>query len=459
MLNIDRMVNFLIELKYSNLSQEVINHAKERLIDFIACAIYGCDKPWSKYLIDCAENKGSNAESSILGATFLVDPATASLVNGTMGHAFEIDDTHDPSITHPGSVVIPASLSLAEKNRIDGENLLVSIIVGYEFMTRIGMCAGSSLIHGGFHPTSTNGTFGSTAAASKLLNMSKNQCINALGIAGSLASGLMQFSLESQGTMVKRLHAGRASENGVFSALLAEQGFTGPKEILEGVYGFCNVFSKQPDFDKLTLELGNSFEIANISTKPYACCRLFHSIIDGISYIKNHNSFSINEIEKVTVYGPEIMITQHMLYTPSSIMSAQYSLPYVTAASILYELNDPDCFNEENLGNSELLELAKLVDAKTDDRLNKLFPEKFAAKVEVKLKNGKLLIKEVLDSKGTVKNPLNEKEIEQKFINLTKHYFSNKKQSEMLTMLRDMENINDTSSLMKAMRPDISNIV
>lgn len=266
------LAKFVMGISFEKLPKDVIDTTKLLILDLIGVGILGSTKEASRIIVEFVKDSGCRGESTVFGHQLKTSPQFAAMANGTIGHGFELDDTHDPSVSHPGAVVIPAALALGERQRISGKNFLTAVVVGYEVMGRVGMAAGPTLIGRGFHPTSANGPFGAVAAAAKILGLSEQQSLRGFGIVGSMASGILEFSQDDEGTMIKRLHAGMAAGNGVAAALLAGKGFTGPSRALDGTFGYCKVFSNSPDLSRLDGHLGEDFVIRHISVKPYACC-------------------------------------------------------------------------------------------------------------------------------------------------------------------------------------------
>jgi len=220
-----KLASFAVNLTFSDISPVVVDHMKWCLLDTVGCGLFGSTLPWGKILGEFARDLGGRRESTILGMAAKASAPNAALANGTMIHGFELDDIHPLSIIHPGSVTFPAALAIGERRgRCTGKEFLTALVVGYEVGIRVGMCVGASHLHRGFHPTGTHGTFAAAAAAGKLLGLDEKRMIHAFGIAGTQAAGLMAAQYSA---MVKRMHAGRASQSGVYGALLAEKGLTG----------------------------------------------------------------------------------------------------------------------------------------------------------------------------------------------------------------------------------------
>lgn len=445
-----KLAHYVNEITYDKLPKDVIQKAKECLLDYLGVCFYSSEMVWSKILIDFVESFGSKMESTVISRSTKTSSPYAALANGTMGHGFELDDVDETSLTHPGAVVIPSALAIGEKQRISGKILITSIVIGYEVMARIGGAMATSHILRGFHPTGTNGTFASAAAAGKILQLTDDQIINSFGIAGSFSSGLMEFS-QSSG-MVKRVHAGQAAANGIVAAMLAQKGLTGPPTILEGKYGYFNAFSDEYDLRYVIREINGDYLIRHVSLKPYACCRLLHSAIDAITALKEEHSIVIDSIEKVEVGGSEKLINQHMIYNPKSMMEAQYSLPFVSALTVLGIIDDPRRFNESALNDQKILRISRRVTAFKDHTIDELFPKKCSAKVIVTLNDGRSYEKVVMDAKGHEQNPLTKDEVISKFRGLSKDVISDRQMSRIIERVDNLEKIDNISLLSDLLR-------
>src|SRR5882672_8295814 len=252
-----QLARYAAGLRYEDLPAEVVACARNAIIDTIAACICGADLPWSRIVIDYAERTGPGGTSRILGRGSAVQAPAAALANGALAHAFELDSLTRPGAgAHPGATVLPPALAIAQERGADGRALIAAFVAGYEVMIRIGRATGHTNEARGFHAPGTTGPFGAAVAAGHLLRLDTRAMTNALGIAGSLCGGLLEFA-RGDGGMVKRLHLGRASEAGVLAASLAADGFAGPRTVIEGEFGFLRVFCTNWDLGELTRGLGN----------------------------------------------------------------------------------------------------------------------------------------------------------------------------------------------------------
>jgi len=238
-----QLAHYAVTLRYGDIPPEVIARAKDCLLDIITVALYGSTKPWSQKVVQFVKGQGLSGFSTVLGESRRVPAHLAALANGTMAHAFELDNVRQPGAgVHPGATAFVPALAVGEVRKVTGKALLTAFVAACEVMGRIGVAAGNSLEKRGFHAPGSTGTFGAAVAAGRLLGLDENKMVHALGIAGSYSGGLMEFSRCQEGAMIKRLHLGKAAEGGVTAASLARRGFAGPDSVLEGSWDFAGPF-------------------------------------------------------------------------------------------------------------------------------------------------------------------------------------------------------------------------
>jgi 2-methylcitrate dehydratase PrpD len=388
------------------------------LFDVAACAYGGTRQSTVEALVRWAQPYAGAGKCGVVGAGFRVPAPVAALVNGTAAHSYELDDTHDPSMSHPASVVVPAALVVAEECGSTGGEFIAAIVAGYEAMARIGMAANASrVIEFGLHPTALFGGFGAAAAAARLRRFDSARLLCAWGHVLSMASGSMQFSDETTGTAVKRVHAGYAAQQGVLAAELSQAGVQAPQHSLDGKYGFLKLYGRETR-PELLLERPPRLAIHDISFKPYACCRQFHSVIDGLRTVTGDFA-DVRAIKGIKVRGPRVLADQHMLRRPSSPMAAQYSLPFVVGATLELGPARYDAFATENLANPAILHWADMVEVGFDDEMQAQYPAHFGSEVEVAFVEGAVRTERVLDSRGTPARPLTWGQLHEKASALT----------------------------------------
>ena len=312
-------------------------------------------------------------ESTVIGheKSTVLDSA---LANGVAAHSLDLDDGSRMAQIHPGACVIPAALSICEANNKKGKELISSIVAGYEIAISLGILVNPEHRNRGFHSTGTCGTFGAAAAACKALNLDKKQIINALGLAGTQASGLLES--DHIGSMGKHLHAGKAAQSGVLSALLAREGFTGASTIIEGKEGFLSAMAKS-NVEKKQVEIGN-FHILNVYFKKYPVCRHLHSTIDAALNIINNNDLKAENIKKITVKTYRIA-ANHENYNPETVEALRQSLPL----SLAIALKNRDLTLDNLEINGDIAEISRKIVIECSENLDDLYPHKRSSEVTI----------------------------------------------------------------------------
>ena len=356
-----RLAEYAAALRYEDLPAPVVQQAKECIIDTVAAGICGSTLPWSRIVIDYAERTGPGGRSHILGRGSAVQAPAAALANGALAHAFELDSLTRPGAgAHPGATVLPPALAVAQEKGADGRALIAAFVAGNEVMIRIGRATGHTNEARGFHAPGTTGPFGAAVAAGHLLGLDAGAMTNALGIAGSLCGGLLEFA-RGNGGMVKRLHLGRASEAGVLAASLAAGGFTGPRTVIEGQFGFLRVFCTAWDETELTRGLGDEFVVSTTVLKRYPCHATAHAAVKAVRELQAEHGFAGAAIEAITVTGTERMVERHNIPEPADLMLAQYSIPFSVALALCREARDPESWDETALTDPQIRALARRV--------------------------------------------------------------------------------------------------
>src|ERR1700756_4114652 len=330
-----RLAPYPAALGYEDLPAEVVQRAKECIADTVASCIGGSPLPWSRIVIRYAERTGPGGKSHILGhGGAAVQANAAALANGALAHAFELDALTRPGAgAHPGATVLPPALAIAQEQGSSGRDLIAAFVAGNEVMIRIGRATGHTNEARGFHAPGTTGPFGGAVAAGHLLRLDARAMTNALGIAGSLCGGVVEFA-RGDGGMVKRLHLGRASEAGVLAASLAAGGFAGPRTILEGEFGFLKVFCTKWDTAELTRGLGEEFVVTSAVLKRYPCHATAHPAVKAVRELQAEHGFAAAAVEAIAVTATERMIERHNILEPVDLMLAQYSMPFSVALAL-----------------------------------------------------------------------------------------------------------------------------
>jgi 2-methylcitrate dehydratase PrpD len=358
-----RLAEYAADLRYEDLPAAIVARARDCIIDTVAACICGAPLPWSRIVIDYARHTGPGGSCRILGNDGpAVQAPAAALANGALAHAFELDSLTRPGAgAHPGATVLPPALAMAQQQRLGGKALITAFVAGNEVMIRIGRATHHTNEARGFHAPGTTGPFGAAVAAGHLMGLDAAAMARALGIAGSLAGGLLEFA-RGDGGMVKRLHLGRASEAGVLAASLADAGFEGPRTVIEGPFGFLRVFCSEFDETELTRGLGSTFAVATAVLKRYPCHATAHAAVKAVRALQTEHGFSGREVDRITVTSTARMRERHDIREPADLMLAQYSIPFSVALALSREARDPESWDETVLADDAIRALTRRVE-------------------------------------------------------------------------------------------------
>jgi 2-methylcitrate dehydratase PrpD len=414
-----RLAEYAAGLRYEDLPPDVVQRAKDCITDTVAVIVLGNGLPWSRIVAAYAQRIGGGGRSRILGAVGpTVQAPAAALANGTLAHAFESDNLTKPGAgVHPGATLLPPGLAVAQERGNSGRELITAVVAGFEVMYRIGYATKHSNERRGFHAPGTTGPFGAAVAAGVLLGLDTPRMTNALGIAGSLAGGLMEFARSGTGAMVKRLHLGRAAESGVLAASLAADGFTGPQSVLEGEAGFLKVFCTEWEVADLTRGLGEEFMTRRLCLKRFPVHMTAQTGVQAVLELQAEHGFAGNEVERVTVAGTKRMATINNIAEPTDIMMAQYSIPFCVALALFRDPRDPASFDDTALQDTAIRGMCRKVLVVAADPPPRVAG---ASIVTIALRDGRSFTREVEEFDGTPARPLDRAELRDKFMTLTR---------------------------------------
>jgi aconitate decarboxylase len=422
------IAEFISRIKYEDIPAEVIGRIKLLILDSLGCALYGSDLEWSRILRTTLGKLDVTKACGVWGTLERLSAPHAALVNGTLIQSFELDDVHRQGVLHVGAVTLPPLLAVTElRPGLSGHDFLTAAVAGYEIGPRVGKCMGPQHIGQGWHSGATVGIFSAASGAVRALQLSPDQAVHALGIAGTQAAGLMAAQF---GAMVKRMHAGRAAQSGLYGALLAESGFTGIVDVFESPYGgFCTTFSRSTDrfnLDELSWELGRQWETMRISLKFYSCVGSNHTTLDAIRMMQAKTPFGPDDIASIVVHGSHVTV-EHVgwPYAPQGLTSAQLNLPFCVATLLLEGDVFVDQFTDNIVNDKRRIDLSKKVSVLEDPSITARGSNyRHMVRVEVRLKNGVRLEQTVEAPRGSETSFASEADIVQKFKKLATHTFS-----------------------------------
>jgi len=419
------IAEFVSGLRYDDIPNEVIARIKLLILDSLGCALYGSALEWSRILRATLGAIDKTDGCRVWGTAERLSAPHAALVNGTLVQSFELDDVHRQGVLHVGAVTLPPLIAVTEmRSGLTGRDFLRAAVAGYEIGPRVGKCMGPQHIGQGWHSGATVGVFSAASGASAALGLTADQTVHALGIAGTQSAGLMAAQY---GAMVKRMHAGRAAQSGLYAALLAQNGFTGIVDVFESPYGgFCTTFSRSTDrFDlsQLSSELGRQWESLRVSLKFYACVGSNHTTLDAIRMMQTRKPFGPEAVDEIVVHGSHVTV-EHVgwPYEPQGLTSAQLNLPFCVATLLLEGDVFVDQFDEDVVEDQARIALSRKVRVEHDPAITERGSNfRHMVRVDMKLKDGTRLQETVEAQRGSEKRFASEADIVGKFMKLATH--------------------------------------
>ena len=447
----EKFADFCEQLRYEDLPHDVIKRTKLLILDTVGIIIRARhDAESTSSLVSAIEKlEMSNGSCQVFSDNKSYSPSAAALLNGTLAHSLDFDDTHAEASLHSSAPILAAALAAAEMNKSSGQQLITACVVGYEIQIRLGLAGGSSSHYKkGFHPTATCGIFGASAAAGYLMGLTKEQYISAFGIALSQSAGSMQFLTD--GAWTKRSHVGQAAQNGLSCAIMAAEGFKGPSKAFEGQWGYFQSYASGGDMEKAIDGLGKKFETLNLGVKPYPSCRYSHAAIDGIIELKNELGFSTAELDDIDIGLSEtaLNIIGYPLsdkQNPKSVVDGQFSMPFCAAVTVKSGGLKWDDY-KNHLNDSDTLSLCNKIKVSPDKDAEECCPEYMSAKVKVVVK-GKKYEKFVKIPKGEPENFMEDSEFISKFRSLTEPYLSNERIDQLTGSMLKLDQSNNINSI------------
>jgi aconitate decarboxylase len=453
----ERIAEFVSALRFEVIPGQVRTRIKLLVLDAFGCALYGSALSWSRILRDTLARVDSSRACAVWGTADRLSAPHAALANGTQVQGFELDDVHRAGVLHVGAVVLPALVALAETGTpMSGRELIAAAVAGYEVGPRVGLCMGPEHIAQGWHSGATVGVFAAAAAAARALSLDREQTVHALGIAGTQAAGLMAAQY---GAMVKRMHAGRSSQSGLYAALLAAGGFTGIRDVFETEYGgFCTTFSRSHDrFDlnQLVAGLGETWQTLGVALKFYACVASNHTTLDALRALRADHPFRADEVARVRVLGSQATV-DHVgwKYAAQGLTAAQLNLSYCAATFLL----EGDCFveqfSEALLDDPARVALAARIEVEHDPQITARGARyRHMVHVEVSLRDGTLLRRSVEAPRGGEQAFAADAEIIAKFEKLAGAVLAPPQVALLRDTVLDLENVADACTLARALAP------
>ena len=451
------IAGYVARTRYRDIPSDVIQLARGFILDGLGVALAGSTDQCARLVQRHVRRMGGSAECSIVGTSASAPAPQAALANGVAGHAMDYDDTQLSTskeavyglLTHPTTPVLAAVLAVGQKQKITGAEFVLGYVLGVEVECRIADAINPRHYQSGFHSTSTMGGLGAAMAAGKILGMKEPQLLMTLGIAASMASGLR----ENFGTMTKPLHAGRAAENGVTAALLARDGFTAARNILEARRGFFNAMAGGFDESRVSGLLGSPYFMKQpgISIKPYPSGSLSHPAQDLILDLVRAHDLKAEDIEHIDV-GTNSNVPNALIYPmPKTALEGKFSIPFCMAIAVIERKAGIAQFQDRKVRDQKVIELMKRVTLYVDEELERLGYDQVRSRIRVKLKDGRVVEDRYDVARGHPTKPMSWAELTEKFRDCAGLVLSRKKVDETIRLLEQFQNLNSLRPLVRAL--------
>jgi 2-methylcitrate dehydratase PrpD len=440
---------FVSELSYQQIPPEVVSQTKDFLLDQLGCQLLGSTVEWNRAVYEFIKKYRHGGPSSIVNHGDKVPADDAAFVNGTFGQGCELDDYYDRGGGHPGAASVPVAIALSQLQPMDGERFIAAIVAGYELGWRAGLGLYPPIMRRGFHAQSVVGVFIAAATAGKILQLTPDQMTNAFAIAGSHASGTMEF--DQSGGEVKRVHNGLACAGGIRSAMFAELGLTGPPTIFEGERGLLRLFAGECNAEPMTKDLGAEFAIMHGAIKRFPVNASQHSPIELLSKLVDENGITPEQVQRIEAEVNEnVLMHGGSIYEPKQVVEAQFSLRFTLALRLLKKNNDLRLYvNPELWRDPQILALGRKIHLVSDP--NAKGELRFACRMRITLTDGHVIEGYLPSPKGTARNPLSREEIRQKFFHLADGILPNERLHRIVDGVERIDRQEDVSALAQMM--------
>ena len=435
------LASYLTASRIDDIPEDIRHESRRSLLNYIGCAVGGSREPSVEILLSTLQPYFGKPTAGILARPERMDPLHAALMNGMTSHVFEYDDTLPKNYIHPSPPLASALFAYASANRVTGKDFIHAFLLGFETEARIGNAVYPAHYEAGWHITSTAGVFGAAAAVGKLLGLSVEQMIWALGIAGTQASGLR----ENFGSMVKYFHAGHAAKNGYVSAILAKSNFTAGPHSLEGPRGFAAVTAAKYDLSKITNGLGTKFQIRDNAYKPYQCGLVVHPTIDGCIALHQEHHPASADIVAVRVRVAPLVLDLCNKKDITRGLEGKYSIYHSTAVGLIRGKAGLQEYTDAAVNDPLVKRVRERVTAISDTTITE-----DQSHIEVELADGRKLVRFVEASIGNLGIPLTDRQLEDKLRDQASFVLPSAQIEKLIELCWQIDKLEDVGVLVQA---------
>ncbi|HWZ49128.1 MAG TPA: MmgE/PrpD family protein [Herbaspirillum sp.] len=426
------LASYLVNARYEDLPANVRKEGARTLLNWVGVAVGGSHHETVERAVTALKPFSAPSQATLLGRKERFDIMNAAFVNGVSSHIFDFDDTHLKTIIHPAGPVISAILALSEYRPVSGKEFMNALILGVETECRIGNSVYPNHYDVGWHITGTAGVFGAAAAAGKLLGLSEQQMVWALGLAASQPVGLR----ESFGSMNKSFNPGRAAANGLFAAILAAQNFTSSDSMIEAKRGWANTISTKQDYREITEGLGKRYEAALNTYKPFACGIVIHPAIDAAIQLRNQYHLTADQIDHIDLRVHPLVLELTGKKTPQIGLEGKFSVYHSVAVAIIDGAAGEKQYSDRAVRDPKTIALRDRVNTTIDPAIK---PEQ--VDMTIVMKDGRKLHRFIEHAIGSIEVPMTDQQLEAKFTDLVDGILPNAQSKNLMDLCWKVEQL------------------
>ena len=435
------LANYVVKARFEDFPDRVRKEVGRSLLNWMGVTVGGSRHRTVDIAISAVQPFAGPQQASLFGRRERLDIMNAALINGISSHVLDFDDTDLKTAVHPSAPVLPALLAMAEHKPINGRDFVTAVVMGFEAECRIARAVQPAFGDIGWHATGAAGVFGAAVATGRILRLDEERMCHAIGLAATQPVGIREMF----GSMTKSFHPGRAAQNGMLAALLAEKGFTSSLQGIEAKRGWANLVSTEHDLSIITDRLGDSFEIYRNTYKPYACGLVIHPVIDGCIQLRNEYKLTADQVERIDVDIHPIVMELTAKKNPKTGLEGKFSVFYVAALAITAGKAGESQFTDQAVAEPAVVSLQQRVTASIDKSVRE-----DQARIKIRLKDGRVLERFIAHVIGSVENPLSDAGLREKFSDLCAGVLTTDKMHRLADLCHAPEKIEDAGEIGRA---------
>ncbi len=424
------LARYIVEARYEDLPPNVRKEGVRTLLNYVGVAVGGSQHQTIDISVSALSPFAGRPQAGLFGRPERFDIMNAAFINGVSSHIFDYDDTHLKTIIHPGGPVISAILAFAEMKPVSGKDFLNALVLGVETECRIGNSVYPNHYDAGWHITGTTGVFGAAAAAGRLMGLTEQEMVWALGLAASQPVGLR----ESFGSMNKSFNPGRAAGNGLFAAILASKGFTSSDGMIEAKRGWANTISTKQDWGEITDGLGQRYETLLNTYKPFACGIVLHPAIDAAIQLRNESRIAPPEVRRIELKVNPLVLELTGKKTPQTGLEGKFSVYHAVAIALIEGAGGEKQFSDLAVRDPAVIDLRAKVVPTVDLGIK---PEQVDMTIE--LSDGRVVRKHIEHAIGSLERPMSNSDLERKFVDLADGILSPERTAKLMELCWSVE--------------------